>query len=60
MSDRHTHIVRTTTWSAGPGCHGLEDLLVGEPARVIDKVIAQECEKDVARAKDDRGDFEKG
>jgi anaerobic selenocysteine-containing dehydrogenase len=22
MSDQHTHIVRTTTWSAGPGCHG--------------------------------------
>ena len=22
MSDQHTHVVQTTTWSAGPGCHG--------------------------------------
>jgi anaerobic selenocysteine-containing dehydrogenase len=22
MGDKDTHIVRTTTWSAGPGCHG--------------------------------------
>ena len=22
MRDKETHIVRTTTWSAGPGCHG--------------------------------------